>query len=89
MIAQRDLDRANSEAARDEAITALRAASTAKVQQLNTIRESLLHHAEQIVEIHQRLRSAPGDVNTDDVQALEHAAPGMVTLLEVLAVDHT
>ncbi|MBL8407284.1 MAG: hypothetical protein JNJ81_05700 [Candidatus Accumulibacter sp.] len=89
MIAQRDLDRANSEAARDEAITALRAASTAKVQQLNTIRESLLHHAEQIVEIHQRLRSAPGDVNTDDVQALEHAAQGMVTLLEVLAVDHT
>lgn len=89
MIAQRELEHAHSEAARDEVITELRAASIAKVQQLNAIRGRLRLHAEQIVEIHQRLRSTPGDVSTDDVQALEHAAQGMVTLLEVLAVDHT
>jgi len=88
MIAQRELELAHSEAARDELLTELRAASIAKVQQLNAIRGRLLLHAKHIVEIHQRLRSAPGDVTTDDVQSLEHAAQGMVTLLEVLAVDN-
>lgn len=88
MIAQRELEHAHSAAARDEMITELRAATIAKVQQLNAIRGRLLHHAEHIVEIHQRLRSAPGDVTTDDVQSLEHAAQGMVTLLEILTVDH-
>jgi len=84
--ARRDLDSATSEAARDEAITELRAASIAKVQQLNAIRGRLMLHARRMVDVAQRIGSASG-IPAEDARALEHAAQGMETLLEVLAVE--
>ncbi len=86
--ARRDLDSATSEAARDEAITELRAASIAKVQQLNAIRGRLLLHARRMVDVSQRMGAA-GGIPADDAKALAHAAQGMETLLEVLAVEET
>ncbi|MBL8373456.1 methyl-accepting chemotaxis protein [Accumulibacter sp.] len=84
--ARRDLDSATSEAARDEAITELRAANIAKVQQLNAIRGRLMLHARRMVDVAQRIGSASG-IPAEDARALEHAAQGMETLLEVLAVE--
>jgi methyl-accepting chemotaxis protein len=86
--ARRDLDSATSEAARDEAITELRAASIAKVQQLNAIRGRLMLHARRMVDVSQRMGAA-GGIPADDAKALAHAAQGMETLLEVLAVEET
>ncbi|MEF8735399.1 MAG: methyl-accepting chemotaxis protein [Candidatus Accumulibacter necessarius] len=86
LSARRDLDGATSEAARDEAITELRAASIAKVQQLNAIRGRLMLHARRMVDVSQRIGSA-GGIPAEDAKALEHAAQGMETLLEVLAAE--
>jgi CHASE3 domain sensor protein len=86
LSAKRDLDSATSETARDEAITELRAASIAKVQQLNAIRGRLMLHARRMVDVSQRIGSA-GGIPPEDAKALEHAAQGMETLLEVLAAE--
>ncbi len=88
LSAKRDLDSATTEAARDEAITELRAASIAKVQQLNAIRGRLMLHARRMVDVSQRIGSN-GGIPAEDAKALEHAAQGMETLLEVLAADET
>ena len=54
--------------------------------QLNAIRGGLLKHAESIIEIQQRLHSASHKPNAEDLQALEHAAREIATLLQVVAV---
>ena len=84
--ARRDLAGAASEEARDEAISELRAASIAKVRQLNAIRGRLLLHARSMVDLGRQIRAA-GSVQADDDKALEHATQAMETLLEVIAAE--
>lgn len=87
LSAWRELDSARTDGARDTAIAELHAASVATAQQVNSIRDRLLVHAERIAEINQRLRSAPAKVTAEDVAAIEHAAQEIATQLEILAID--
>jgi methyl-accepting chemotaxis protein len=80
------LEGASSEEARDEAITDLRAATIARLRQLNAIRGRLLLHARSMVDVSRRIGAA-GSVRADDGKALEHATQAMETLLEVLPPD--
>lgn len=80
------LEGASSEEARDEAITDLRAATIARLRQLNAIRGRLLLHARSMVDVSRRMRAA-GSFHNDDSRALEHATQAMETLLEVLPPD--
>ena len=80
------LESASTEEARDEAITDLRAATVARLRQLNAIRSRLLLHAQNMVGISRRIRAA-GSVEADDSKALEDATQAMETLLEVLPLD--
>ena len=67
---------------------ALRSRATiARLQQLNAIRGRLLRHGEQVIEVAQRLQSAPGSLTAEDAKSLEHAAEGIATLFEVLAME--
>ncbi len=80
------LESASTEEARDEAITDLRAATIARLRQLNAIRSRLMLHAQNMVGISRRIRAA-GSVEADDSKALEDATQAMETLLEVLPLD--
>ena len=80
------LESASTQEAQDEAITDLRAATNARLRQLNAIRSRLLLHARNMVDISRRIRVA-GSVQNDDGKALEHATQAMETLLEVLPLD--
>jgi CHASE3 domain sensor protein len=80
------LESASTEEARDEAITDLRAATIARLRQLNAIRSRLMSHARNMVGISRRIRAA-GSVGADDGKALEHATQAMETLLEILPLD--
>jgi CHASE3 domain sensor protein len=86
LIARRDLQEAASQAARDEATSELHAASIARVQQLNAISGRLMQHARCMVDVSRRIHAA-GRVQAEDDKALEHAARGMATLLEVIAAE--
>lgn len=77
---------ASSEEARDEAITDLRAATIARLRQLNAIRGRLLLHALSMVDVSRRMWAARSFRN-DDRKALEHATQAMETLLEVPPPD--
>ncbi len=83
--ARRELLQAGSDEEKDEAMKDLRAATIAKLQQLNAIRGRLLQHGERVREVSQRIQAAPGSVSAADATALEHAALAMATLFEVLA----
>ena len=87
MMAQRDLDSAGTHAARDEASRDLQAAAMAKARQLDAIRDRLREQVETVVDVSRRWRVAPRSIDEDDAKSLEHAALGMATLLEVVAVD--
>lgn len=87
LLAQRDLDSADSETARDEARRVLNAAALAKVEQLDTIRSRLLPQAERVVDVCRRARAPGRSLREDDARSLENAALSMTTLLEVVAVE--
>jgi methyl-accepting chemotaxis protein len=86
LTAWHELDSAKTDAARDTAISELRAANVATLEQLTALRGRLLQHAECIGNIHQRLHAGAGRVSAEDVQSLEHAARGIVTLLDAVAI---
>lgn len=86
LTAWRELESARTDAERDGAVKQLHTANVATLEQLNAIRSRLLQHAECIVDIQQRLHAGAGRVNAEDVHALEHAARGIVTLLDVVAI---
>jgi HAMP domain. len=85
--ARRELAAANSDEEKDQAMHDLRSAGIAKLHLLNAIRGRLLQHGERVLDIAQRIQSAPGKVSEQDGKALEHAAKGMATLFEVLNND--
>jgi len=84
--ARRDVENATNDNQRDSAIIELRAASIAKIQQLNALRGRLMLHAQRMVELAQRWRTS-GKLTAEDARALEHATQGMETLCAVLAVE--
>jgi HAMP domain-containing protein len=86
LIARRDLQDAASQASQDEALSELHAASIARVQQLNAISGRLMQHARCMVDVSRRIHAA-GRVKAEDDKALEHAAQGMTSLLEVIAAE--
>lgn len=85
--ARRELLGASTDEEKDEAMQDLRRATIARLQQLNAIRGRLLRHGEQVIEVAQRLQSAPGSLTAEDAKSLEHAAEGIATLFEVLAME--
>jgi HAMP domain-containing protein len=85
--ALRDVHDAADDEARQEALSGLRAAVIAQVQQLNAIRGRLLRYAEQILEVAKRLRAAPHRGSVEAAETLDHAARALATLLDVVAED--